>query len=272
MATIPGRSRKGATNDMVFRDTAFPGAANRLWEPVPSVGYVMIPKTLPFIVRILDEITKGKPVGRAYSVLWTFCWNNDAFIKMSRAKDIAYACGYTGPRGVRLLNERLAKLAELGMIETKSGTEGDISFVFLPSPHYSLLKLWVDKKVKIQERSFISFCERATAMGAKDVIAMLQVINSGGTLSPITVAPPPAPPAPAAPIFPTTPPPPRPGTPPAAPVAPVSELSAGIVVEPAVTPSITPVAPPQPIPSTDIQPDELQKLFEDLGQPKPTEG
>lgn len=198
---------------MILRDSMFPGAANRLWEPLPSVGFVMIPKTLPFIVRILDEITKGAPVGRAYSVLWTFCWNNDAFVKMSRARDIAYACGYTGPRGVRLLNDRLIKLRELGMIETAPGTDGEISFVYLPSPHYSLLKIWISGTPKIQERSFNAFRERATALGAKDVIAMLKTINEGGTLSPITVAPPPPPPAP---IFPTTPPPAPPAAPPAA--------------------------------------------------------
>lgn len=246
MVSMLGRSKKGATNDMVLRDSMFPAAANRLWEPVPSVGFVMIPKTLPFIVRILDEITSGAPVGRAYSVLWTFCWNNDAFIKMSRAKDIAYACGYTGPRGVRLLNERLAKLRELGMIETATGTEGDISFVYLPSPHYSILKLRQDGIVKIQDRSYNAFCERATAMGAKDVIAMLKTINEGGVLSRITVAPPPPPPVPAAPIFPTaptpTPPmptPPMPGTPSAPPV-----VSPGSFVEPTVTP---PVVPPPPV-------------------------
>ncbi|MBX9910280.1 MAG: hypothetical protein K2Z25_16385 [Beijerinckiaceae bacterium] len=262
MVTIPGRSRKGATNDMVLRDSMFAGAGNRLWQPLPSVGFVMIPKTLPFIVRILDEITKGKPVGRAYSVLWTFCWNNDAFIKMSRAKDIAYACGYTGPRGVRLLIERLVKLRELGMIETASGTDGDISFIYLPCPHYSLLRVWLNGAPKIQERSFNAFRERATALGAKDVIAMLKTINEGGALSPITVAPPPAPPAPSLP-----------------PAVPVCATGFAVPLMPGVAPSPpvgSPVVPPgffvgesthtgaPPAAAPAVQ-DDVQALLDSLG-------
>lgn len=254
-------SRKGATNDMALRDSLFPGAANRLWQHQQHGGFVSVPKTLPFIARILDEMTKGAPVGKVYSTLWTFVWSNDAFVKMGRARDIAYACGFTGARGVRTLNDRLATLRDLGMIETAPGTDGDISFVYIPSPHYSLLKIWVDKSHKISDRSFNAFRDRATNMGAKDVMQMLTVINAGGILSPITVAPPAPPPAPAAAAPPPPPPPMSGATPP--PPPPVSELSAGIVVEPTVTPPVAPAGP-----STDISPDDLAKLFADLG-PKP---
>jgi hypothetical protein len=192
MIAISVASRKGASNDIALRDSLFPGAANRLWQHQAHGGFVSIPKTLPFIARILDEITKGAPVGKVYSVLWTFVWSNDAFVKMGRARDIAYACGFTGARGVRTLNDRLAVLRDLGMIEAAPGADGDISFVYIPSPHYSLLKLWVDKKHKIQDRSFNAFRERATNMGARDVKEMLTVINAGGILSPITVSAPPA--------------------------------------------------------------------------------
>lgn len=208
-------SKKGAANDIALRDSMFPNAALRLWGHRQTGAFVTIPKTMPFIVRILDEVTNRAPVGNVYSVLWTYTWNNDAFVKMSRAKELAYACQYTGPRGVRTLLERLAKLRELGMIETAPGTDGDISFIFLPNPHYALIKLWVDKTVHIQERSFNAFRDRATNMGAKDVIQMLAHIAAGGTLTPIPPPPPmpAAPPAPT-PIFPTTPPPAPPAAPP----------------------------------------------------------
>lgn len=238
-----GSSHKGAENDIALRNGMFSDAAKRLWSHKPSGAFVTIPKTMPFIVRILDEITKGAPVGTVYSTLWTFTWTNDAFIKMGgREKQIAYACRFTGTRGIRTLNDRLVKLRELGMIETASGDAGEISFIFLPNPHYCLYKLWLEKTVKIQTESFNAFMNRATNQGAKDFIGMMKHVEAGGVLTPFPVAPPPPP----APIFPTTPPPPppMPGAPAAAP-------------------------PPPPAPSTDFSPDELQKLIDGLRPAKP---
>jgi hypothetical protein len=253
-------SRKGATNDITLRDNMFPGAASRLWSHKPSGGFVTIPKTMPFIVRILDEITKGAPVGTVYSALWSFTWNNDAFVKMGRVRDIVYACGFTGTRGIRTLNDRLIELRRLGMIETAAGTEGDISFIFLPNPHYALLKLWQDKTVKIEEKSFNAFRDRATAIGAKDVLQMLAVITAGGILTPV----PPPPPLP-------VPPPPAPSVAPvvAAPPAPAAAAAGWTMPPPPPAPPPMPSAPvappsaPAAAPST-LTPEEFQALMNGL--------
>lgn len=284
-----GFSHKGAENDIALRNSMFPDAATRLWTHKPFGAFVTIPKTMPFIVRILDEITKGAPVGTVYSTLWTFTWTNDAFIKMGgREKQIAYACRFTGTRGLRTLNDRLVRLRELGMIETASGDAGDISYVYLPNPHYALLKLLEEPSVTIHKDSLNAFKARGSNQGAKDLIAMLKLMESGGTVTPV---PAPAtatstslvfdatkvkpagssPPPPAAPIFPTTPPPPMPGTAAAPPVTPPG-FFVGVPTAPPIVPAAPPPPPPPAAPSTDMTPDELQKLIDSLGPAKPPTG
>lgn len=234
-------SRKGGANDIALRDSLFPDAPRMLWAHKPSGGFVTVPKTMPYIVRILDEITKGQPVGTVYSTLWTFTWNNDAFVKMGRIREIAYACGFTGTRGIRTLNDRLVELRRLGMIETREGAEGEISYVFLPNPHYALLKLWQGKTEKIEDASFNAFKERATNVGSKDVLAMLAFIAAGNVLTAAYLAPP-------LPL----PTPPVGAVPPAAPAHPMPVPPAGFAMPGGFTPApptgwSAPAAPPTPV-------------------------
>lgn len=283
-----GSSHKGADNDIALRNSMFPDAATRMWTHKPFGAFVTIPKTMPFIVRILDEITKGAPVGTVYSTLWTFTWTNDAFIKMGgREKLIAYACRFTGTRGLRTLNDRLVRLRDLGMIETESGEAGEISHIYLPNPHFALLKLLENPAVTIPKESLNAFKVRGTNQGAKDLIAMLKGMEGGGALAPVLAPPPsaaaatstsmifdatkvkpagssPPPPMPGTPAAPAAPAPvwPMPGTPSAPPIAPP-----GFFVGENETPPVVPTAPPPPPPpppAPQITPEQAQAMIDAL--------
>lgn len=68
MATLKGKAIR--TKDVELRDTFWPDAAKRIWDRGRHDGYATVPKTMPMLMRALDELSKGKPLGATYFALW----------------------------------------------------------------------------------------------------------------------------------------------------------------------------------------------------------
>lgn len=178
MVTV--RQRKAISEgDIALRDTLYPDAKKRLWDRMAAQGFVTVPKTMPFICRILDEMSKNFPLADTYRVLWTYTWNNNAFVKLGNLSEIAYAAGFQGQRGERTLRDRLTRLAELGFLELKPYGSSQLGFAFIPNPHEVLLThyaRWQDasaaeraKLPQIREESINAFLARAVEVKAVDV-------------------------------------------------------------------------------------------------------
>ena len=52
------------------------GATPFLRDRKAHKGFTTIPKTMPLILRIMDEMTKGAPVSSTYMTLWCSTWDN----------------------------------------------------------------------------------------------------------------------------------------------------------------------------------------------------
>lgn len=178
MATIKGKAIK--SKDVELRDTFWPEAAEQIWDRGRYDGYATVPKTMPLLMRALDELSKGKPLGQTYFALWCATWDN-GFVRLGRSPDLAYASGFTGPRGVRGWQERLKILEAFGFVELRSAGGQKFGLALLPNPNIVLLRLW-DRKNRhqkgalepaglagLQDATIAAFLERAIDVSANDV-------------------------------------------------------------------------------------------------------
>lgn len=196
--------------ELALRDNVFPDAANRLWEKTRDQGFITIPKTMPFIVRILNEMSaKGKPLGDIYQILWTYTWNNNGFVRLGNMADLAFVAGFKGERGERTLRERLRELEKLGFVELKAHGSNPTGFAFIPNPHPVILALaesqrTADSMAKaklppLREETLTAFLVRATDIKAADVARIQKAYRdaqAAASAPPAPMPPIPTPPAP----------------------------------------------------------------------------
>lgn len=186
MATTT-RGRAIRERDIQLRDSLYPGAAERLWDRQRFHGFATIPKTMPYICRILDEMSKGAPLASTYLALWCATWDN-AFVKLTRLPDLAFSAGFSGQRGSRTFQDRLKRLADLGFAEIQPSGSHVFGLVFLPNPHIVIMRHHEAKlrgtdaaaKLKasgMQEATFNAFLERAQEIDATDVKAELKRLS-----------------------------------------------------------------------------------------------
>jgi hypothetical protein len=178
MPTQKGKAVR--TKDIELRDTCFGDAAERLWDRGKHHGFATVPKTMPILIRALDELSKGKPLGQTYFALFCATWDN-GFVRLSRSTDLPYASGFTGARGVRGWQERMKLLESFGFVEIEASGDQKFGLAFLPNPNIVLLNLWAKKKAQgsgpyeplglagLQDATMSAFLERAIDVGANDV-------------------------------------------------------------------------------------------------------
>ena len=180
MALTTKKGKAVRSKDVELRDTYFEDAAERLWDRGKHDGYATVPKTMPMVMRALDELSKGKPLGQTYFALFCATWDN-GFVRLARSPDLPYASGFTGARGVRGWHERMKLLEGLGFVEIKESGAQKFGLAFLPNPNIVLLNLWEKKKAQgtgpydppalggLQDATMSAFLERAIDVGANDV-------------------------------------------------------------------------------------------------------
>lgn len=195
MTTSPQARKAIADSENALRDTLWPDAAERLWAHKTRGGFVTTPKTMPYICRILDEMSKDHPLASTYEALWSYTWGNNAFLRLNKPDDVTFAAGFSGQRGRRTLFERMRRLQLLGFIETQPNGNESNGFIFLPNPHAVLFAHHGGQGAALPDpapkglsthivpASWNAFVSRALDLGCKDVKLLLN-------------PPPPAPPAP----------------------------------------------------------------------------
>ena len=185
MATSPRARKAIIDSENALRDTLWPDASERLWAHKVSGGFVTTPKTMPYVCRILDEMSKDHPLGATYEALWSYTWGNNAFLRFNKPDDVTFAAGFSGQRGRRTLLERMRRLQLLGFIETQPNGNEPFGFIFLPNPHVVLFAHHDGKGPALPDpapkglgthivpASWNAFVSRALDLGCKDVKAWL---------------------------------------------------------------------------------------------------
>ena len=155
--------------NMALRDHLWPGNAIWLWDRNAHKGFTTIPKTMPLILKIMDEMTKGAPVSSTYLALWCSTWDN-SFVTLSKPGDLAVASGFGGQRGEHTWLGRVKKLQELGFITVKAGKSGPMSHALIFNPHW-VIRYHHDRKTPgLMEASYTALLELALEVGANDML------------------------------------------------------------------------------------------------------
>ncbi|MGA9583052.1 MAG: hypothetical protein WBR13_13900 [Allosphingosinicella sp.] len=195
-----------AKKQLGLRELHWPGKEQWLWNRKAQKGFATIPKTMPLILKIMDEITKGAPVSSTYLTLWCSTWDN-SFVVLNKHGDMANASGFGGQRGEHTWATRMKKLQELEFIDIKPGKSGPMGNAIIWNPHWIIRYLHHIKTPGLTEASYNALVETAFEIGATDMTVPWQ------PFSPNTMPPPPIVPAPGTPAVAPPPDPPANGVP-----------------------------------------------------------
>lgn len=138
-----------------------------LWERNTHDGYTTVPRTLPIMFQIMDDLAdKGRPISLTYFSLWARVFD-ESYIEIKSCDDLAFESGFSGQRAVSTWKQRMKKLVELGFIAAKSGGANEFSYVLIYNP-YKLIKKFY-KSGEVQEGKYNALFARALDVGADDL-------------------------------------------------------------------------------------------------------
>lgn len=157
-----------AKKQLAIRELHWPNQAPYLWDRKVNRGFTTIPKTMPMVLKIMDEMTKGAPVSSTYLTLWCCTWDN-SFAVLNKHADMANASGFGGQRGEHTWAMRMKKLQELHFIDIKPGKSGPMSNAIIWNPHLVLRWHHDHHTPGLMESSYNALLEWALEIGAKDM-------------------------------------------------------------------------------------------------------
>ena len=145
-----------------------------LWlrEDKTRKGYTTMPRTIPLIVNLINDISKqvtgGKavPAGKSYLVLWCRVFD-EGFLKIESEAVAALEAGYAGERNVTTWREHLSVLKELGFIDCKDGPAGPYQYILIFNPYRVVKSLHA--KGWVQQAAYTALFQRAMDIGATDL-------------------------------------------------------------------------------------------------------
>ena len=165
MAPVKYIRRIRALREKLWPDVDF---EKQLWHRKRNDGFITIPRTLPLIMSIIDDLTKGGPAGMTYAELWCRSFD-EMYVSLSKSKEMAFCSGFIGQRAERTWAEKIRKLAELGFIKIKGGQAGHLSHALIMNPYLVIKKMRDDKLVGLSQEKYDALVERAVEISATDL-------------------------------------------------------------------------------------------------------
>lgn len=143
-----------------------------LWDRKNAGGFTTMPRTMSYLINIIDTLTKGQPAGMTYLTIWCRLFY-PGIVALASEKQMAFEAGFTGERAVDTWRKRMRHLKKLGFIDYKAGTDHDFQWVLVFNPHHVVSRLGA----KVQERYRAAWKDRAIEVGAKDLGVLPEVSN-----------------------------------------------------------------------------------------------
>ena len=204
MATFPiprPPRRKIAKRQLDLRNRLWPDVTQDwLWSRHTHDGFTTLPKAMPLIMGIMDDLAKGEPVSLTYLELWCRTFDEN-FVTLSKPREIAFHSGFNGQRAERTWRTRLKLLAKLNFISLKEGASGPETYALLYNP-YKVVQWHHDNKTRgLRIDKYNALMERALEIGDESLTPQPAPV----VVAPTTVTPGVAPVAPIAPATTETP-------------------------------------------------------------------
>lgn len=135
---------KAKSKRLEVRDQLWPDAANCVFDPsdAKTKGYAQIPRLVPLVARLINEIGGRENAGNLYQVLWVHDWGQ-ALVEVRSFKSLLYQAGYNGKgsRAERTWQERVKIMRDLGFIRTARKGLDDIGYILLVDPRFAVRNL-----------------------------------------------------------------------------------------------------------------------------------
>lgn len=168
-AIMPSKPRKKiAQRQLDLRGRLWPHITDgHLWRRLDHHGFATIPRTMPLILTIMDDLANGQPVSTTYLELWGRAFD-ECFVTLSKPREMAFHSGFTGQRAERTWRARIKILADLGFIELQAGASGPMSYALILNPYLVIRRLHEQKNPGVREDKYNALIERAVEIGAAD--------------------------------------------------------------------------------------------------------
>lgn len=162
---IPKPRSKIAQRHLLQRQILWPDIDETyLWSRHTHDGFSTIPRTMPLIQRIMDDMSNGKPVSGTYLELWCRSFDGD-FVTLSKPIEMAFHSGFTGQRGERTWKDRLKILDKLKFISLKAGPSGPASYALIFNPYHVIRDHHDAKTTGLHEGKYNALLARALEIG-----------------------------------------------------------------------------------------------------------
>jgi hypothetical protein len=141
---------------------------DQLWHRKRSDGFITIPRLMPLILQIMDDMSKNKPVSSTYLELW--CRSYDlSIVTLTKQNELAFHAGFKGQRALSTWKDRLKILHALGFIDIQPGPNGPMSYVLLWNTYQVIKKLHTKKQPGLSQDAYNALAARAIEIKARDL-------------------------------------------------------------------------------------------------------
>lgn len=170
MATAPAPVKKPAIKRLILRrrakrDSLWPDAPGVVFTPATG-GWAQMPRTVPMIASLVDELGGRDKAGRLYITLWAYELG-DGFVEVPDPAQLALEAGYVTNRAERTFNERIAILRGLGLLRTARLGLREHGFVLLLDPHLVVAGIRDQNPDSVPERWWTAFVSRCGNIGIR---------------------------------------------------------------------------------------------------------
>ena len=170
MATARSRRlRKHIERQLALRARLWPEVtADHLWVRTLRDGFITIPRGMPLILEIMDDMANGRPVSSTYLELWCRSFD-ECFVTLTKPREMAFHAGFTGQRAERTWTSRMRLLHELGFIDIKEGPSGPLSYALIWNPYLVIKRYHDESKPGLRADKYNALLARAVDIGATDL-------------------------------------------------------------------------------------------------------
>jgi hypothetical protein len=160
--------KKIAQRQLDLRGRLWPSITDgHLWHRLHHHGFATIPRTMPLMLDIMNDLANGQPVGITYLELWCRAFD-ESFVTLSKPREMAFHAGFSGQRAERTWRGRMKILEELGFIELQEGPSGPMSYALILNPYLVIRQHYQGKQPGIRTDKYNALVERAVEIGAND--------------------------------------------------------------------------------------------------------
>jgi hypothetical protein len=184
--------KKIAKRQLELRNRLWPEAVTSpewLWSRHTHDGFTTLPKAMPLMLGIMDDLANGQPVSMTYLDLWCRTFD-ESFVTLSKPREMSFHAGFAGQRAERTWKQRLKILDDLHFINLKEGPSGPASYALLYNPYKVIEHHHEHKTPGMRQDKYNALLERMLEIGDES-LTLVAPAPAPGTATP--AAPPVAP-------------------------------------------------------------------------------